>query len=160
MGEALHREIRDIGDYTLISSPLSRTRQTAEIVCGVIGRDPGRIQFEDLVKEISWGDWEGMTRPEIEAKWPGIYDRRRENRWEFQPPNGESYARLTARVGNWLSAVSEDEKLIVITHGASGRAIRGLYGKMPPEVAVRLEEPQDAFFRMSHGEIQEIPVEL
>lgn len=108
--------------------------------------------------EISWGDWEGHTRPEIEQRWPGIYDRRRENKWEFQPPNGESYALLTERVGTWLKDVSEDEKLIAISHGASGRAIRGLYGKMAPGDAIGLAEPQDAFFLLSQGSIQEIPV--
>lgn len=158
MGHALRREIDGIEAFKLIASPLTRTRQTAEIVCDAIGRDYASISFDDRIMEISWGDWEGYTRPEIEKRWPGIYDRRRENKWEFQPPNGESYALLTQRVGGWLRDVSEDERLIVITHGASGRAIRGLYGNMPPGAAIGLAEPQDAFFCLSHGEISEIPV--
>lgn len=160
MGEALAREIADIDAYKIVASPLVRTRHTAEIVCDVLGRDPGGIAFEERIKEISWGDWEGFTRPEIEARWPGAYDRRRENRWEFHPPNGESYAVLTQRVGGWLSDIEESEKVIAISHGAAGRAIRGLYGRMAPEVAVRLEEPQDAFFLLSGGSIREIPVDI
>ena len=158
MGAALRREIAGIEEYKLVASPLTRTRQTAEIVCDAIGRPHSEISFDKRIMEISWGDWEGHTRPEIEQRWPGIYDRRRENKWEFQPPNGESYALLTERVGTWLKDVSEDEKLIAISHGASGRAIRGLYGKMAPGDAIGLTEPQDAFFLLSQGSIQEIPV--
>lgn len=160
LGLALKREVADIDSYTLLASPLIRTRHTAEIVSEAIGRDPTRIEFDDRLKEISWGEWEGFTRPEIEAKWPGIYDRRRRNKWEFQPPSGESYAQLTLRVGGWLEQTTEHDKLIVISHGASGRAIRGLYGNIAPEVAVKLEEPQDAFFLLSAGAIQEISVDL
>ena len=89
MGEAFKREIDGIDDYQLIASPLSRTRKTAEIVCEVIGRDHDKITLDDRLMEISWGEWEGFTPSEIEARWPGIYDRRREN-------NGSS-ARRVAR---------------------------------------------------------------
>jgi len=160
MGQALRREIDDIEAFTLIASPLTRTKQTAEIVCDAIGRSYDEIRFDDRLKEISWGEWEGYTRPEIETRWPGIYDRRRENKWEFQPPNGESYALLSHRVAGWLAEVSEAEKLIVVSHGAAGRVIRGVYGKMEPGAAIGLTEPQDAFFLLSKGAIQEIPVDL
>ena len=160
MGEALRREILEIEDYALVASPLSRTRRTAEIICDAIGRDLQQITFDDRLKEISWGDWEGCTRTEIEGRWPGIYAKRRENKWEFQPPNGESYALLTRRVGQWLDEITEMDKLIVVTHGAAGRAIRGLYGRMPPGAAIGLEEPQDAFFFLSGGDIKKIAVAL
>ena len=159
MGEALKREIDGIEDYALIASPLSRTRKTAEIVCEVIGRSFDTIRYDNRLMEISWGEWEGYTRPEIEARWPGIYDRRRENKWEFQPPSGESYAMLSDRVGGWLKDVEETDKLIVVTHGAAGRAIRGVYGEMAPGAAIGLGEPQDAFFLLSGGRISEIPVD-
>ena len=159
MGEALKREIDGIDDYQLIASPLSRTRKTAEIVCEVIGRDHDKITLDDRLMEISWGAWEGFTRPQIEARWPGIYDRRRKNKWEFCPPSGESYALLSERVGGWLKDITETDKLIVVTHGAAGRAIRGVYGRMPPGAAIGLGEPQDAFFLLSRGKITEIPVD-
>ena len=59
MGEALKREITEITNYALVASPLSRTRRTAEIICDTIGRDLQQITFDDRLKEISWGDWEG-----------------------------------------------------------------------------------------------------
>ena len=160
MGQVLRRHIDNIEAFTLLSSPLTRTKQTAEIVCDAIDRSYEEIRFDDRLKEISWGNWEGHTRTEIESKWPGIYDRRRENKWEFQPPNGESYALLSNRVEKWLAETSEDDKLIVISHGASGRAIRGVYGKMEPGAAIGLSEPQDAFFLLSMGDIQEITVKI
>ena len=160
MGRVLRRQIDDIEAFTLLCSPLTRTKQTAEIICDVIGRSYEEIRFDDRLKEISWGDWEGHTRTEIENKWPGIYDRRREDKWQFQPPNGESYALLSNRVQKWLADTSEDDKLIVVSHGAAGRAIRGVYCKMEEGAAIGLSEPQDAFFCLSKGDIQEIPVKI
>ena len=160
IGEALKREIIEIQDYVLVASPLSRTRRTAEIICGAIGRDLHHITFDARLKEISWGDWEGYTGQEIEERWPGVYAERRKNKWKFQPPNGESYALLTQRVGEWLDEVTETDKLIVVTHGAAGRAIRGIYSRMTPGAAIGLEAPQDAFFFLSGGDITKIAVAL
>ena len=135
-------------------------RQTAEIVCDAIGRDHDQIRFDDRLKEISWGDWEGYTRPEIEDRWPGIYDRRRVNKWEFQPPNGESYALLSHRVGAWLAEISRRPEPDRCVAWCRRPVIRGVYGNMAPGVAIGLTEPQDAFFLLSKGAIQEIPVSL
>ena len=53
---------------------------------------------------------------------------------------------LSHRVGAWLAEISEDQNLIVVSHGAAGRVIRGVYGNMAPGVAIGLTELQDAFF--------------
>lgn len=159
MGAALRRAVVPLAEYAIVASPLGRTRHTAEIVCGELGIDPGTIAFDDRLKEIRWGDWEGFTRPEIERRWPGELARRRQRRWDYAPPNGESYAMLTERVGGWLATIGEDARSIVVTHGAAGRMIKGIYAKLDREVAMGLSEPQDAFFRLARGRIEEIQVE-
>ena len=159
LGRTLKRKIKRLEEFPLIASPLKRTRQTAEIVCTIIARDPSTILYEDRLMEISWGDWEGYTKPEIENRWPGVFDRRRNNKWEFQPPNGESYAELSERIASWLANVSEADNLIVITHGATGRAIRQLYGQISTSEAINLGEPQDALFLLSNGNISEVLID-
>lgn len=159
MGAALKRTVVPLAEYTIVASPLGRTRRTAELICGELGVDPATIAFDERLMEIRWGDWEGHTRPEIEQRWPGELARRRTQRWDYTPPNGESYAMLTDRVGDWLAAIDDDARLIVVTHGAAGRMIKGLYARLDREIAMGLTEPQDAFFRFSAGRIEEIAVD-
>ena len=160
LGQTLKVTVNEIEKFTVICSPLPRTRVTAEIICTKIGRDPSNIIFDDRLIEISWGEWESHTRIEIERRWPGIYEKRRKNKWEFKPPNGESYAMLNKRVEEWLKNLSEHDRLIVVTHGATGRVIRQIYGKMSTGTAIKLSEPQDAFFLLHLGEIKKIPVDF
>ena len=158
MGAALKRTVAPLGEYTVVASPLGRTRRTAEIICFEAGIPTAEIVFDERLKEICWGDWEGYTRPEIEERWPGELDRRRRDRWTYAPPNGESYATLTERVDGWLSGLAEGARMIVVTHGATGRMIKGLYARLERDAAMSLSEPQDAFFRFCNGEIEEIAV--
>jgi len=142
----------------MISSPLGRAQTSASIIRDEQGYDIGEIATDDRLKEISWGDWEGLTREEIEARFPGELARRRRNRWKFVPPGGESYAMLAARVMEWLGEISQDRRLVVVGHGGMGRVTRGLYLKLPIPEMLALDRPQDAIFRLHMGEIARIDI--
>ena len=53
-----------------IASPLERARETMEIARDAMGLPPGRYALDPVLKEISFGAWEGLTWPEIEARDP------------------------------------------------------------------------------------------
>jgi probable phosphoglycerate mutase len=142
----------------MVSSPLGRARRTASIICDVQGRDASELATDDRLKEISWGDWEGLTRGEIDARNPGELARRRLNRWRYVPPGGESYEMLSARVRGWISEISPEQRLVVVGHGGMGRVLRGLYAKLPIPEILTLDRPQDAIFRLHCGEVARIEV--
>ena len=52
------------------SSPLRRARETMELARGAMGLSPGSYRCDPRLKELSFGDWEGLTWGEIEAKYP------------------------------------------------------------------------------------------
>ncbi len=72
----------------------------------------------------------------------------------FCRPGGESYALLAARIGAFLRDVQGDT--IVVGHGGAGRVLRGLYGRLPEDQILALDEPQDAIFRLTQGTIAHI----
>jgi probable phosphoglycerate mutase len=53
----------------VIASDLKRARRTAEIIAGT--RAFGRVRLEPRLRETDTGEWTGLTREEIEERWPG-----------------------------------------------------------------------------------------
>ena len=131
-------------------SPLGRARQTLELVCAEAGIDPAQCRFDDRLRELSWGAWDGMTRTEIEALVPGAMEARLADHWQHRPPGGGSYAELADRLRPLLAEIRATGG-IVVGHGASGRRLRGLgLGPGPAEIG-GLAEPQDTVFRLTPG---------
>src|SRR5580698_4431998 len=69
-----------------IASPLERARETMEIARDAMGLPPSRYRLDQTLKEISFGAWEGLTWPEIEARDPKGVRTRRRDKWSFVPP--------------------------------------------------------------------------
>jgi broad specificity phosphatase PhoE len=117
-----------------IASPLVRARETMEIARDAIGLPPHRYRLDTALKEISFGVWEGLTWPEIEARDPKGLATRRKDKWSFAPPGGESYAMLAERLRPWLDELTGDA--LVVSHGGVARALMALVAGVAPPKAV------------------------
>lgn len=132
--------------WRVISSPLGRTLRTAEIVCEEMGLG-GRMELDPRLAEIDVGDWEGMTREEIETVKPGACS---DEGWIFTAPGGETYDDVAARVRALLADHDEADgrRRLFVSHGLSGSVLREVYAKAEFE---RSWPPQDAVFRLYGG---------
>lgn len=65
--------LRPLGCESLFCSALLRARTTAEILAVGLGLDPPVI--DRRLNERSVGEWSGLTRSEIEHRWPGYLSR-------------------------------------------------------------------------------------
>jgi len=137
----------------LYCSPLGRARQTLEIVCATAGIDAAACIFDDRLRELSWGQWDGMTRAEMDAATPGAMSARLAAHWIYKPPGGGSYAELAETLSPLLNELAP-AGAIIISHGAVGRVLRGLHAKMPPHEVLMLEEPQDVIFALHDAGIE------
>ena len=158
MGAALRDGVPNLAEFEIVASPLGRTKHTAELVATALDRPSDALRFDDRQKEITWGEWDGLTVAEIEARWPGEWRARADRRWGYQPPGGESYAMVGRRMAEWLDQLATDDRLIVVSHGAAGRVMRGLYAGLPKDEITTLAQPQDGYFRLAGGEVGEIQV--
>lgn len=138
--------------FRFISSPLGRCRQTTAAIAKAIEYDPGRIEYDDRVKEISFGRWEGQKITEIELNDADLYQSRRENRWDVPAPGGESYSMVAERLQAWLRDV-EGQNLILVSHGCAGRILRGVYSNLQREVIYSLEESHEAVYKLENGAV-------
>ena len=116
-----------------IASPLKRARETMEIARDAMGLPPRRYRLDPVLKEISFGAWEGLTWPEIAARDPKSVRARSKDKWTFVPPGGESYAMLAERVRPWLSGLTGDA--FVVSHGGVARALMTLIASVAPAKA-------------------------
>ena len=121
-----------LGPTALVSSDLRRAVDTAAALGALTGlsvtRDPG-------LRERHCGAWEGLTRSEIAAAFPGSSEPLPSPAGQ-RPPGGESLAESAARahqaLAGHLAVLGPGAVLVVATHGGVGRALAGLLVGFPP----------------------------
>jgi probable phosphoglycerate mutase len=118
---------------SFVSSPLARTRETMELARGAMGLEPRRYRLDPRLEELSFGDWEGLTWPEVKLRDAKGLASRRADKWSFAPPNGESYAMLALRLRPWLAALTGDA--FVVSHGGVARALMTMIAGVPGDLA-------------------------
>lgn len=109
--------LRGRGIRSIASSTLSRARDTAEMVAGVLGLP---IRFDDALRECAFGVQEGQPM----ADW---FDDWVEGR--MVPEGAESFADLRLRaVAAANRALQMEAPVLVVGHGAVFRALRAEMG--------------------------------
>ena len=144
------------GAFEIVCSPLGRTRETARIIAAELGIDPSAIRTDERLREVSLGQWEGHTHAEVEARWPDHIAGSNRYDWFFRSPDGETHDDVARRLGGWLEAHAHHDRLVIVTHGIASRVLRGLYGRLSIEDALRSEVSRDAVFRLANGQIEKL----
>ncbi len=120
---------------------MSRALDTAAIVAAPHGLTP--IQRDGL-REISHGRWEGLTRGDVEARFPEEYLAWEADPFTFAPADGESGLAVLARALPVLRAIvsnHEGEQVLVVSHKATLRLmISSLLGFDPRGYRDRLDQ--------------------
>lgn len=147
LAEALSRDGRSAEQAVFVCSPLERARETMHGVRTSLGLDPAGYAVDERLAEVSFGAWEGMTWAEVKAKDPAGHKERRRDKWNFVPPDGESYAMLAERVKAWLA--SADERRIVVSHGGVARVLMVLAGGVSRQAAPEIEVRQGRVLRFA-----------
>jgi broad specificity phosphatase PhoE len=120
-------QLAEIASVTAVwTSDLARARRTAEIIASRLGVD--HVHDEPRLRERDVGSWSGLTREEIEERWPGYLAARR------APQDFESDGALLARTRAGLTAAIEGSSsgdVLVVTHGGVVRTIERSLGASP-----------------------------
>ncbi len=142
-GETMRRLVGAGEDFSFIASPLSRTRETMQILRQAMGLDPLDYRTDDRLVEVSFGDWEGQTLKEVRAVAPDKVKARSADKWSFIPPgpSAESYEILSWRIGAWFQSL--EGPAITVSHGGVIRSLFRLIGGINTSEAAELPIPQD-----------------
>lgn len=105
------------GPVAIYSSPLKRTRQTAEAVAEALATKP-RVHVTEALIEMNFGDWEGRTFAEVMDEFPLEHDA---CFWDSSaaPSGGESPDDVLARVRPFLRDVARNhpgEDVVLVSH--------------------------------------------
>ena len=140
-GGILRNLLPQIAHADFVSSPLSRARETMEILRGELGLDPGAFKQDGALLELHYGHWEGHLACELPATDPEGVAGKQADPFGWRPRGGESYADLMERIACWINAL--DRTTVAVTHGGVLRVARwALLGLDRREVPV-LDVPQD-----------------
>ncbi|MFF5501947.1 bifunctional RNase H/acid phosphatase [Streptomyces roseolus] len=119
----------------IVSSPLTRCRQTAEAVAARLGLD---VVIDRGLRETDFGVWEGLTFAEVRARYPEDMDA-----WLASPTaaptgGGESFASVTRRVAatrDRLAAAHAGRTVLVVSHVTPIKTlVRLALGAPPPSL--------------------------
>jgi broad specificity phosphatase PhoE len=127
------RDRRAATDFHYVSSPLVRASETMDIVRKALGLPPDGYARDQRLREIAFGDWEGLTYLDVLRRDKHIVDQRESGKWLFRPPGGETYEEVARRVGEWYATLDRDT--VVTAHGGTARALVGHLGIAAPEDA-------------------------
>lgn len=141
------RALKRLKINKIFSSDLKRTRETSEIISGLINFK-GKIEFDKRLREIDTGEFNGKKTEEY-YKFVGG----RPGKFEIKPKNGETILDVKKRALEFLKDTTENganqnKKILVIAHGDVLWALESLIaGQTTKEEMLRIKDVPLAGFR-------------
>ena len=126
-------------------SPQKRTRQTAEIALAAVAIEP---RFDDRLKEVFLGSWEGHLYADLERQLPEAFA----GRSVFEiclKSDGESEADLRSRIGGFLDRLSGPT--LVVSHGIALTFLRGIVLGSSLTEMIAMERAQGVVIELRDG---------
>ena len=112
--------LKDFDIDKIYTTTSSRTKDTVKELKSI------EIIEKESLKEISFGDFEGLTFDEIKDKYPKEFQDMIEKGYEYKYPNGESlidsYNRVCIELDNIISN-NDNRTILICSHGGTIRNI-------------------------------------
>lgn len=138
------REGRDPSSLDYVSSPLGRATETMELARAALGLPTAGYVREPQLIELSFGDWEGSTIALLHQNDPVRISQREHDKWHFQPPGGESYEMVAARMRVWYDGLTGDT--VATAHGGTCRGLMACLGIAKPAAAPLIDIDQGVVY--------------
>ncbi|MFJ6697514.1 bifunctional RNase H/acid phosphatase [Streptomyces sp. NPDC091272] len=123
----------------VVSSPLTRCRETAEAVASRLGLP---VQIEEDLRETDFGAWEGLTFAEVRQRYPEDLDVWLGSADAGPTGGGESFAAVARRVSAARDRLAEKyagRTVLVVTHVTPVKTLVRLALGAPPEALFKME---------------------
>lgn len=153
--EAVAIGLRKTPPAFILTSPLGRASKTAAIIGKALGIP---VEEDDRLGELRFGDAEGLTLEQIDARWPKFLEMREADKWHTRWPNGESYADADARIASFVQEVlvprldqPDTGTLAVIGHETMNMILLGRLLNLEAPMVTRLGQPNHVVYRLKDG---------
>jgi len=133
--EALARRLEGVAVDRIISSPLGRAVETAQILADRIG---AAIETDERLTELDYGAWEGLTVEEIDRRFPGERDEYDANPAMTRVGGGETGLDVAARLSrffdellDWWQEQASDRMCLLVGHSSVNRIMLAVLLAVP-----------------------------
>jgi len=128
--ERLALRLRKTELDSIYSSPLDRALMTAMMVNKYHGLE---IKTVENIKEINFGDWENMSRQQLEKLYPDYMEKWKKDYKNFAAPGGETLDIAYSRINSWIERLIRNKpkgRALIVSHAGAIRAVvSGLVGR-------------------------------
>jgi alpha-ribazole phosphatase len=105
--------------HAIYSSDLSRAANTAQSIADFHSLE---VKKDSRWRELSFGDWEGLTYQEMSAHSPDLFEAWMKDSLTVSTPNGETLAQLAERAKAAFDEIKnnhKDQTVLVVAHSGS-----------------------------------------
>jgi alpha-ribazole phosphatase len=129
----LQQRLADESLQAILASDLRRALETADILAAPHGL---RVQAEPRLRELHFGDWEGLTYAEIQQTAGNALANWENDPLQARPPNGENLTGLAQRLQAFLADLgvhAPESTILLVAHRGSLRVLLCLLLGRPVE---------------------------
>jgi len=122
VGRALQKE----GIDRIYTSPMKRAVMFARVIQSKTG---GMLIIDRRLRELDYGDWEGLTRQEVFERWPELYTAYKQDPIKNRPPNSEDPREAAERIlslwSDILRSMSQENfhRVVLVTHNSIAKIL-------------------------------------
>ena len=142
--------LKDEPFKAIYSSDLTRTRTSAQLLGEPHQLEP--VAYPEL-RELCFGDWEGLSVAEVEKRYPDQLEERMKNIEKFQVDGGETFQQLQERVVpkfEEIIARHSNEQIAMVCHGGVNRVILSHLLEIPIKRIFRVKQDYAALNIIQH----------
>ena len=132
---ALAERLEGVPIDRVVSSPLGRAVETAQIICGRTGNE---VEVDARLTELDYGAWEGLTVEDIDRRFPGERELYEADPSIHEVGGGESGLEVAARIGTfmesllgWWEREEADRTCLLVGHSSVNRILLAVLMRVP-----------------------------
>lgn len=156
LSETGRAQMRQVAGYlnakniaAIYASPRSRALESAKLLAAA---QACPIEIVNDLREIDFGDFEGLTYDEIASRYPDLYLQWMEKPTEIRFPNGESFPEMRTRVLGAFDAIERQRKgqtVAIVSHAGVNRILLAWALQIPDACLFRLAQDYAAINLLS-----------
>lgn len=136
----IHFGLKGIPVDYIYSSDLERAKRTAQILNSTLNVP---IEITENIREIGFGQWEGLKRNEVQAKYPDEFNEWIRNGLILEKiQDAETLNDLTGRLIQFIADVklkhTDDKTILIVSHGGTIRILAKMLLGIPVEQSISM----------------------
>lgn len=148
--ELLSEIVYELDITSIVSSSLGRAKQTSKIVSA---RTNLPIETDERIQEVDFGKFAGRSEAHLRSKHRVFWSLRKQDKWDYDWPDGESYADAYRRIGEFVREHRNLHATVVVAHQSVNRVLIGRLLGLEQEAMLELTQPNNVVFKITDDEV-------